>query len=87
MKKHRTLLLLIALLVFSSCSRQFSSCSRSVQTGDRSYVIEMYSGGDVVFRDSFSGIVNNSDQSDGIYYYKGDTLIEVSGDYVIKSLK
>lgn len=45
----------------------------------------MFSGGDTVFTDTFKGIVNNSESSDGVYYYKGETLIEVSGDYVIKS--
>lgn len=47
----------------------------------------MYSGGKVVYRDKFTGIVNNSEHSDGIYYYKKDTLIEMSGDYVLKSLR
>ena len=47
----------------------------------------MYSGGDTVFYDRFNGIINNSEGSDGVYYYKGDTLIEVSGDYIIKSTK
>ena len=47
----------------------------------------MYSGGDTVFYDKFNGIINNSEGSDGVCYYKGDTLVEVSGDYIIKSTK
>lgn len=80
-------LLIIALGVFtlSSCQRSCTKLNRSIQTSERNYEIVMYSGGDTVFYDDFKGIINNSDGSDGIYYYKGDTLIEVSGDYIIKS--
>lgn len=87
MKKFRTLGILLAFVLFCSCSRTMTGCSRDYQTGDRDYQIEMYSGGEVVFSDRFTGMVNNSESSDGIYYYKGDTLVEVSGDYVIKSIK
>lgn len=47
----------------------------------------MFSGGKVVFSDKFEGILNNSETSDGVYYYKGDSLIEISGDYTVKSTK
>jgi hypothetical protein len=49
--------------------------------------VVMYSGGDTVFHDKVKTIINSENGSDGIYYYKGDTLIEVSGDYVLKSIK
>lgn len=80
-------LLIIALGVFtlSSCQRGCTKFNRSVQVSERNYEIIMYSGGDTVFYDKFKGIINNSANSDGAYYYKGDTLVEVSGDYVIKS--
>jgi hypothetical protein len=47
----------------------------------------MFSGGDTVFHDTFTGILNSEENSDGVYYYKSDTLVEVSGDYTIKSIK
>lgn len=62
--------------------------NRSFQTSERNYTIVMFSGGDTVFVDKFDkfrGIVNYSGHSDGVYYYKNDGLIEVSGDYVITS--
>lgn len=60
---------------------------RSFQTSSRNYEVVMYSGGDTVFYDRFNGIINNSENSDGCYYYRGDSLIEISGDYIIKSIK
>lgn len=80
-------LLVIALGFFtlSSCQRSCTQLNRNIQTSERNYEVTMYSGGDTVFYDNFKGIINNSEGSDGIYYYKGDTLIEVSGDYIIKS--
>lgn len=71
----------------TSCARGCQALDRDLQTGPRNNTIIMYSGGDTVFYDNFRGIINNSEGSDGIYYYKGDTLIEVSGDYVHKSTK
>ena len=71
----------------TSCARSCASIDRDFQTGPRTNEVVMYSGGDTVFSDKFRGIINNSEGSDGIYYYKGDTLVEVSGDYIIKSTK
>jgi hypothetical protein len=79
------LLLAVVAITSSSCARGCSSITRSVQVGDMDYEIIMYSGGDTVFYDKVRTIINNSESSDGIYYYKGDTLVEVSGDYVIKA--
>lgn len=81
------LLLVVVAISSSSCARGCSSLSRSVQVGDMDYEIIMYSGGDTVFYDKLRTIINNSESSDGIYYYKGDTLIEVSGDYVVKAIE
>lgn len=76
----------ILLLCFTSCQRSCNSFNRDIQVTNRSYEVFMYSGGKVVFHDKFKGIVNYPDKSDGAYYYKEDTLIEVSGDYIIKSV-
>jgi len=80
-----TILLASMALLMSSCQRGCSKLSRSIEMSERNYEVVMFSGGDTVFTDKFRGIVNNSESSDGIYYYKNDELIEVSGDYVIKS--
>ena len=78
-------MLSVVAIAMSSCQRGCSKISRSIQTSERDYEVVMFSGGDTVFVDKFRGIVNNSEASDGIYYYKNDELIEVSGDYVLKS--
>jgi hypothetical protein len=82
----RKMFLLVAIaFMATSCQRSCSKMSRDWQSSDRDYTIVMYSGGDTVFFDQFRGIVNDSKGSDGIYYFKGDQLIEVSGDYVVTS--
>ncbi len=73
------------LVLLTSCQRGCTSLSRSIEMDEREYSIVMFSGGDTVFTDTFIGMVNNSENSDGIYYYKDGELIEVSGDYVLKS--
>lgn len=74
-------------LMLTSCARSCGKLSREFQTSARNNEVVMYSGGDTVFYDKFNGIINNAEGSDGVYYYKGDTLVEVSGDYIIKSTK
>jgi len=81
----KKLLIIASALVLTSCQRSCSKLSRGIQVSERDYTVVMFSGGDTVFVDKFHGIVNNSEYSDGIYYYKDNTLIEVSGDYVITS--
>lgn len=81
----KTIMIAMAALTLSSCQRSCTKIERSFQSSERDYSIVMFSGGDTVFVDNFKGIVNNSEHSDGIYYYKNGELIEVSGDYVIKS--
>lgn len=83
--KNIIIISILTILSMYSCQRGCTSVKRSLQTVDRDYTIVLFSGGDTVFVDSFRGIVNNSKESDGIYYYKNGQLIEVSGDYVIKS--
>lgn len=82
----RIIIAVIILSVLTSCSRMCTTFNRDLQVGDRYYIIEMYSGGKVVYRDDVRTMINNSENSDGIFYYKGDTLIEISGDYVLKSV-
>lgn len=82
----RNILIYVLLFVFlTGCARQCTSCNRKYEVGNRTYEIVMYSGGDTVFYDKFTGIINDAEGSDGCYYYKRDTLIEISGDYILKS--
>jgi hypothetical protein len=81
----KKLLLSITLLSLASCQRGCQSMDRSIQTGKLGYNIKVYSGGKIVFEDTFIGIVNNSESSNGIYYYKNDSLVEISGDYILKA--
>jgi hypothetical protein len=85
MKKQT--LLFIGLLCLTSCTqRGCQSFQKDTQFSERHYEITLYSGGQPVFKDRFKGIVNGEKGTDGFYYFKGDTLIEVSGEYIIKSL-
>lgn len=70
-----------------SCQRACTRINKSWQTTSRQYDVTVFSGGDTVFHDSFYGMINSEENSDGCYYYKGDTLVEISGDYIIKSDK
>lgn len=87
MKKIQYTIAFACILLLASCQRACLTFNKSFQSSSRDYEVIMYSGGDTVFRDKFHGILNDSEGSDGMYYYKGDTLIEVSGDYIIKSDK
>lgn len=82
----KTILLLCTAFLLTSCQRSCQKIDRAIQTTERNYTIVLFSGGDTVFVDTFKGIVNNSEHSDGVYYYNSkDELIEISGDYVITS--
>lgn len=85
-RKVKNVMIIAMLASLTSCQRACTSFSRDIEVGERKYELEMYSGGKVVFTDEMDAMVNNSTSSDGIYYYKGDTLIEISGDYVLKSV-
>lgn len=87
MKKVKITVFVLCSIGLMSCQRACTSINKSLQTSSRDYEVIMYSGGDTVFHDKFKGIMNDSEGSDGVYYYKGDTLIEVSGDYIVKSDK
>lgn len=81
----RLLIIALIALTFSSCQRGCTAFNRNFEVTERDYKLVMFSGGDTVFTDSFRGIVNNSKDSDGIYYYKDGKLVEVSGDYILTS--
>lgn len=83
--KRNTLIYVLLFVFLTSCARQYTSCNRKYEAGDRTYEVIMYSGGDTVFYDKFKGMINDAEGSDGCYYYKRDTLVELSGDYVLKS--
>lgn len=74
------------MFIMTGCQRGCQTMDRQFQSSSRKYEVKMYSGGKVVFTDTFTGIVNEAKGSDGIFYFKGDSLIEVSGDYIIKSI-
>lgn len=82
----KLLLITAGVILLSSCQRGCQRFEKNFQTTNRDYEITMYSGGEPVYKDKFNGIVNDTDGSDGCYYTKGDTLIEVSGDYILKSV-
>lgn len=84
--KYRTLVYLLFVSVFlSSCARGCQKFKRGT-TGKRDYYIVVFSGGDTVFTDYLKNDILTEEEGNGMYYYKGDTLIEVSGDYIIKSV-
>lgn len=87
MNKVKIIAIVLCSIGLASCQRGCASINKQFQTSERSYEIIMFSGGNIVFHDSFRGILNNSEGSDGVYYYKDGKLIEVSGDYVVKSTK
>jgi len=85
MKKQFILVLL--LLSLTSCTqRGCQSFNRSFQFTERYYKVSVYSGGKVVKQFQFKGIINQEENSDGIYWYDNyGELIEVSGDYIVES--
>lgn len=85
--KKQACIYLSLLGLFSCTTRQCQSYQRNNQYSERNYEVKMWSGDSLVFHDKFHGIINQEEHSDGIYYFKGDTLIEVGGNYLITSEK
>jgi hypothetical protein len=84
----RTTILALTLIMFASCTeRSCQSIKKGQQYSERNYDVTLFSGGDTVFHDRFKGIVNDDSGESSIYYFKGDSLIEIHGDYVVKSVK
>jgi hypothetical protein len=80
--------ILIALML-SGCARSCQSFDREVLDNEAHELkITMYSGGDTVYHTHLkSGIVNNSQLSDGYFFYSNhNKLVELSGDVVIEYL-
>lgn len=80
-------ILLLVAISATSCQKTWEQLKKDVQTTDRNYQIEQYSGGKLIATFKFSGTLNSSEGSDGVYFYRGDTLVELSGDLIIKSTK
>ena len=83
-------ILLIGMLIMvsmTSCQKSWEKIRKNTQTTNRNYVIDQYSGGVLIGHYEFRGMLNDSDGSDGYYYYDGKTLVEISGDLVIRSTK
>ena len=88
--KMKTTTLILGILMticLSSCQRGCQSFERKFQSSKMYYDIKIYSGGQIIYHDSLKTIINNSENSDGYYYYKGDTLIEICGEAVIKGYR
>jgi hypothetical protein len=84
MKKNS--LIILALFTLCGCQRSCTKFETSVQKDKiRDYNVVVFSAGDTVFVDSFRGIVNVSKDEKTIYYTKNDELIEISGEYILRS--
>jgi len=79
--------LIIAVMLFSSCQKELEGMKKNFQTTNRHYHVEQYSGGVLIAEYDFVGTLNDSENSDGYYFTEGDTLIEISGDIIVKSYK
>ena len=83
----RKYIIALIILISTGCTqRGCQRFERSFQYSERHYIIQQYSGGKLVNEWNFKGILNNEENSDGYFFFKGDTLIEVSGDIVVKSV-
>jgi hypothetical protein len=81
-------IILIAVML-SGCARGCQGFERQILDNQAHELkITMYSGGDTVYHTHLkSGIVNNSEKSDGCYFYSNENkLVELSGDVVIEYL-
>jgi hypothetical protein len=85
-KQNMKKLFIIILMFMTGCTeRGCQRWNKNHQYSDRHYHVKQYSGGVCVGEYDFKGIINDSEGSDGYYFFRGDTLIEVSGDLSIKS--
>ena len=86
MKRLHYLILIVMGITLSSCARSCQSLSRGIADNHEQYVrIIQYSGGKEIGRWEIYGIVNNSAQSDGYYFYDAkNRLVEISGDITLQ---
>jgi len=89
MKRSLLTLILAFIVLASACTnKNFQEKQDALfYDGDRTYHIVVYSGGKVIIDENFKGIVHPNDRTNGIYYFKNDTLKEIKGDYIITSIK
>jgi hypothetical protein len=88
MKTVKIIIGLLLLVTLASCQRSCERLNKQMQTSDRFYHIEQYSGGVLINVFEFSGILNDSENSDGYYFYDSkNRLVELSGDLLIISTK
>jgi len=60
----------IALFLLTGCTqRGCQKFEKNFQYTERSYEIFLYSGGQVVFYDQFTGIINQEESSDGFFLH------------------
>lgn len=87
MKKLFYLLAIIAVISLSSCARSCQSFSRNFSDNVSSDVrVTFYSGGQIIKVYEFHGIVSNSKNSDGYFFYYKGKGVEVSGDVLVEYL-
>ena len=88
MKRINLILLLLAAITLSSCARSCQGIERSFFDNEKHKVrIIHYSGGKIVGEWEIFGIVNNSEGSDGFYFYdENNKLVEISGDVRLQYL-
>lgn len=82
----RIVLLVLMSLMMAGCARTCNNFSRKF-SGVQNYHIRQYSGGVLIGEYRFKGVLDNQNNSDGFFFFKGDTLIELSGDLIIESHK
>ena len=91
-RKLKIILISLSFFLLCSCERTKESITKEsiikgIQIKKRDYYIEQYSGGKLIKTYEFNGMLNDSQSSDGYYFYRNDTLYELSGDLVIKSIR
>ncbi len=86
-KLHIAKILFIAIAFFTTSCQKSCTAMQKRYSGSRNYHIEQYSGGRLIQSHDFYGTLNDSENSDGYYFFRQDTLIEISGDIIIKSWK
>lgn len=80
------IIFILTVIMSSSCARTWKSIDRNLQSGNREYWVEVYSGGKLIKQYHFKGILNNQQNSDGYYFSQGDSLIEIGGDIIVRSI-
>lgn len=75
-------MMMLGIVMLSSCARSCQSLDRDIMDNHKQDVrISQYSGGRLIGVWEINGIVSNSQNSDGYFFYdnKG-RLVEISGD-------